>query len=85
MDKHPGTWKNKSYQLGRFVSGGFWTCCGVQEQLASACTVSIRLAWKEYTDDVDAHQATETVKNAFVTFYTHHCPKCKRTGSIVRV
>ena len=35
--KHLGEWKKKEYSLGRYFRGGFWTCCGENEQIAFPC------------------------------------------------
>ena len=75
--KHHGEWKKKEYSLGRYFSGGFWTCCGENEQIAFPCNEAMRERWKRSQDEADAIQAANVVKRAIAIQpewpYTDQC------------
>jgi hypothetical protein len=71
--KHPGAWIKKVYDLGRFSRGGYWTCCGEQEQIAFPCNEAMRQDWRQRQIRADSMHAAKVVKRAMVSFTRLPC------------
>lgn len=64
IQKHLGHWKKKQYCLGRYCSGGFWSCCGQNDQMAFACDAETREHWEQTQAEVDVLVVERVVRRA---------------------
>ena len=62
--KHPGRWKKKQYSLGRYSGGGYWSCCGSSDKLATPCDPIMQERWKLFQIAADSSMTKSVVRRA---------------------
>ena len=65
--KHPGRWKKKQYSLGRYSGGGYWSCCGSSDKLATPCDPIMQERWKLFQIAADSSMTKSVVRRALVS------------------
>lgn len=63
-DSHPGHWKKKKFVLGRYSSGGHWSCCGRRDKIASPCSAEMQESWSRFQTDADILLVKKVVRRA---------------------
>lgn len=86
--KHPGRWKKKQYRLGRYSGGGYWSCCGSSDKLATPCDPIMQERWKLFQIAADSSMTKSVVRRALagrVRSKWHRNLTVKRHDHCVRV
>lgn len=62
--KHPGSWRKKQYNLGRYSGGGYWSCCGNSDKLVTSCDAIMQKRWNLFQIVVDSSTTKRVVRLA---------------------
>ena len=65
--KHPGSWRKKQYNLGRYSGGGYWSCCGNSDKLVTSCDAIMQKRWNLFQIVVDSSTTKRVVRLALVS------------------